>query len=195
MTDAFRKQFTYYRHLGKGAMDQFSDEELFRDDAARSNSVATIVKHLHGNMLSRWTDFRTTDGEKPWRKRDEEFEVDFTTRAELYARWDEGWGVLEAALAGLTDTDMKTVVYIRNEGHTVFEALARQLAHYAYHVGQIVLLGKQLRGTEWTSLSIPRGASKAFNAGKFAEERGRRHFTDGLLGGGAPAPTDTRKKQ
>ena len=181
MLTALRKQFTYYRHFGRRTLDQLTDEQLFQDDAARSNSVAVIVKHLHGNMRSRWTDFRTTDGEKPWRNREDEFVDDFPDRAALEAVWAEGWATLEAALEGLTDADLEEVVYIRNEGHTVFEALARQLAHYAYHVGQIVLLGKQLRGAEWTSLSIPRGESERFNAGKFAEERGRRHFTDGLL--------------
>ena len=181
MITAIRKQFAYYRHLGAGTLAQLPDADLFRDDEARSNSVAVIVKHLHGNMRSRWTDFRTTDGEKPWRNREDEFVDDFADRAALEAAWAEGWGVLEAALAGLTDADLDEIVYIRNEGHTVAEALLRQLAHYAYHVGQIVLLGKQLRGNDWKSLSIPRGESGAFNRRKFAETKGRRHFTDGLM--------------
>ncbi len=178
---SYQKQFAYYRHLGENTMAQLTDEELFRDDAAGSNSVAVIVKHLAGNMKSRWTDFLTTDGEKPWRNRDQEFIADFADRAALEAAWAEGWAVLENAINGLEPEHLSTIVYIRNEGHTVAEALNRQLAHYAYHVGQIVLLGKQMKGAEWQSLSIPRGDSKKYNAGKFAEEKGVRNFIDGLM--------------
>ena len=178
---SYRKQFAYYRHLGERTLAQLSDEELFRDDAAGSNSVAVIVKHLAGNMASRWTNFLTEDGEKPWRQRDEEFVADFPDRAALEAAWAAGWATLEHTLAGLEPAQLATIVYIRNEGHTVAEACNRQLAHYAYHVGQIVLLGKRLRGTEWRSLSIPKGASRAFNERKFAQEKGVRNFIDGLM--------------
>jgi len=178
---SYQKQFAYYRHLGEATMAQLADEELFRDDAAGSNSIAVIVKHLAGNMKSRWTDFLTTDGEKPWRNRDDEFNADFNDRAELVTAWAEGWAVLEDAINGLEPEQLSTIVYIRNEGHTVAEALNRQLAHYAYHLGQVVLLGKQLKGTEWQSLSIPKGDSVKFNAGKFAEEKGVRNFIDGLM--------------
>lgn len=178
---SYQKQFAYYRHLGAATMAQLSDEELFRDDAAGSNSVAVIVKHMAGNMKSRWTDFLTTDGEKPWRNRDDEFVADFADRAALETAWAEGWSVLEEAVNGLEPDQLGTIVYIRNEGHTVAEALNRQLAHYAYHVGQIVLLGKQMKGAAWRSLSIPKGESEAFNAGKFAEEKGVRNFIDGLM--------------
>jgi len=178
---SYQKQFVYYRHLGEKTMAQLSDEELFRDDAAGSNSVAVIVKHLSGNMKSRWTDFLTTDGEKTWRNRDQEFIADFNNRKELEAAWAEGWAVLEAAINGLEPEQLSTIIYIRNEGHMVAEALNRQLAHYAYHVGQIVLLGKQYRGMEWQSLSVPKGGSAKYNAGKFAEEKGVRNFIDGLI--------------
>ncbi|MFT5997591.1 MAG: putative damage-inducible protein DinB [Neolewinella sp.] len=178
---SYQKQFAYYRHLGEKAMAQLSDEELFRDDAAGSNSVAVIVKHLSGNMKSRWTDFLTTDGEKPWRNRDQEFIAGFSNRAELETAWAEGWAVLEVAVNGLQPEQLSTIVYIRNEGHMVAEALNRQLAHYAHHVGQIVLLGKQHRGTDWQPLSIPKGDSAKYNAGKFAEEKGVRNFIDGLM--------------
>ncbi|MTB53348.1 DinB family protein [Lewinella sp. W8] len=177
----YQKQFAYYRHLGAGAMAQLSEEQLFRDDEARSNSVAVIVKHLAGNMHSRWTDFLTTDGEKPWRNRDQEFEADFANRAALTAAWDAGWAVLEGALNDLAPEQLHDIVYIRNEGHLVVEALNRQLAHYAYHVGQIVLLAKQIRGEAWESLSVPRGKSATYNARKFSEEKGRRNFIDGLM--------------
>lgn len=162
-------------------MAQLTDEELFLDDAAGSNSVAVIVKHVSGNMKSRWTDFLTTDGEKSWRNRDQEFVADFSNRTELEAAWAAGWAVLEAAVNGLQPEQLASIVYIRNEGHLVAEALNRQLAHYAYHVGQIVLLGKQHRGAEWQSLSIPKGGSTEYNAGKFAEEKGVRNFIDDLM--------------
>lgn len=182
MLTAFKKQFAYYRFLGEGAIAQLSEEELFRDDAAGSNSVAVIVKHLEGNMKSRWTDFLTTDGEKTWRNRDDEFVADFADRAALESAWAAGWGVLEKALRSIHPDEMEDIVYIRNEGHTVTEAMLRQLAHYAYHVGQIVLLGKQMKGNDWISLSIPRNESSTFNNGKFARSKGVRHFTDGLMG-------------
>lgn len=178
---SYQKQFAYYRFLGEGAMRQLSDEELFRDDAAGSNSIAVIVKHLSGNMKSRWTDFLTTDGEKPWRDRDDEFIVDFTTREELEQHWSSGWEVMEKAVNGITPEQLETIIYIRNEGHNVAEAMNRQLAHYAHHIGQIVIMGKLMKGESWQSLSLPKGASKAFNAGKFAEEKGVRNFIDGLM--------------
>ncbi len=175
---SYHKQFAYYRHLGSGAMQQLTFAELTRDDAAGSNSIAVIVKHLAGNMRSRWTDFLTTDGEKPWRNRETEFVDDFPDRAALEAAWNDGWNLLEQTLHDLTPEQLPTIVYIRNEGHTVVEALNRQLAHYSYHVGQLVLLAKQLRGAEWDPLSIPRGESETYNATKFSRARGRRHFTD-----------------
>lgn len=178
---SYQKQFAYYRQLGEKTMAQLTEAELFQDDAAGSNSIAVIVKHLAGNMKSRWTDFLTTDGEKPWRNRDQEFVADFADRAALEEAWQEGWRVLEAAINGLQPAELASIIYIRNEGHLVAEALNRQLAHYAYHVGQMVLLGKQLKGEKWESLSIPKGKSAAFNAKKFSEEKGVRNFIDGLL--------------
>ncbi|NJB86038.1 putative damage-inducible protein DinB [Lewinella marina] len=170
LLDSYRSRFAYYRQLGQAAMAQLSFPELQRDDAARSNSIAVIVKHLAGNMRSRWTDFLHTDGEKPWRQRDTEFVDDFRDRDALQAAWDEGWRVLETALAELRPELLGEVVYIRNEGHTVIEALNRQLAHYSYHVGQIVLLAKQIRGTDWRSLSIPRGESERYNVERFGRD-------------------------
>lgn len=178
---SYQKQFAYYRHLGEKAMAQLSAEELFRETITGSNSVAVIVKHLAGNMKSRWTDFLTSDGEKNWRDRDAEFIASFADRAAVEHAWAEGWAVLEGAVNEIRPEQLENIIYIRNEGHTVAEALNRQLAHYAYHVGQIVLLGKQFRGTEWHPLSIPKGQSKAFNQKKFSEEKGVRNFIDGLL--------------
>ncbi len=178
---SYQKQFAYYRALGQRAMDQLSFEELLRDDEAHSNSIAVIVKHLGGNMKSRWTEFLTTDGEKSWRNREMEFVADFGDRSDLQNAWDEGWSILERAIHALDPDQLTAIVYIRNEGHTVVEAINRQLAHYGYHVGQIVLLAKQIRGENWLSLSIPRGDSQAYNAEKFGKEKERRHFTDDWL--------------
>jgi hypothetical protein len=177
-----RKQFEYYKLLGDQTFAQLPDEALLWQPNAESNSVATIVKHLWGNMLSRWTDCLTTDGEKPWRQREAEFDNDLGTRAEVLARWEAGWSCLLAALDSLTPDNWHQPVYIRNQGHTVTEALNRQLAHYPYHVGQIVFIGKLVRAGQWQSLSIPRGTSAAYNADKFAQEPHRAHFTDEYLG-------------
>ncbi|RSK45767.1 DUF1572 domain-containing protein [Hymenobacter perfusus] len=177
-----RKQFEYYKLLGDQTFAQLPDEALFWQPNPESNSVATIVKHLWGNMLSRWTDFLTTDGEKPWRQREAEFDNDLGTRAEVLARWEAGWRCLLTALDSLTPDNWDQPVYIRNQGHTVTEALNRQLAHYPYHVGQIVFIGKLVRAGQWQSLSIPRGTSATYNAEKFAQEPHRAHFTDEYLG-------------
>lgn len=183
-----RKQFAYYKLLGEKTFAQLTDEELFHQHNADTNSVATIVKHLWGNMRSRWTDFLTSDGEKTWRDREAEFDNDVRTREAMLALWEEGWACLFAALDGLTDDDLGRIIHIRNEGHTVLEAINRQLAHYPYHVGQIVHIGKLLRGTDWKSLSIPRGGSAAFNADKFSKPKHRGHFTDGVLTHAHTAP-------
>jgi len=141
--DSARKQFQYYKMLGDKTFAQVSDQDLFWQYNDDSNSIATIVKHLWGNMLSRWTDFLTSDGEKPWRERDAEFENDWTTREQVIDRWNEGWNCLFQALNTLTPDDLQKEIFIRNQGHTVMEAINRQLAHYPYHVGQIVFIGKR----------------------------------------------------
>lgn len=176
------KQFAYYKLLGEQALSQVSDAQLHWQPTAESNSLATIVKHLAGNMLSRWTDFLTADGEKPWRTREAEFDSDQAGRAEVLARWEAGWQCLFAALDGLTEADLGRTIYIRNQGHSVTEAINRQLAHYPYHVGQLVFLARMQAGAAWQSLSIPRGNSAAYNAEKFARPPHQEHFTDELLG-------------
>lgn len=184
MTDyitSARKQFEYYKMLGEKTFVQLSDEQLFWQYNEESNSVATIVKHLWGNMLSRWTQFLTSDGEKEWRHRDAEFENDLSNREDLLAKWNEGWQCLFDAIDSLTEADLQKEVFIRNQGHTVVEAINRQLAHYPYHVGQIVFIGKMLRNEKWTSLSIPKGNSKEFNADKFSTPKHKQHFTDEFL--------------
>ncbi|MGI4734008.1 MAG: DUF1572 family protein [Janthinobacterium lividum] len=173
-----RKQFAYYQLLGEQAMSQVSDEQLNWQPNAASNSIATIVQHLSGNMLSRWTDFLTTDGEKPWRAREAEFDHRLRTRAEVLAQWQAGWQCLFAALDALTPADFERLIYIRHQGHTVTEAINRQLAHYPYHVGQLVFIARLAVDEAWQSLSIPRGTSAAYNAEKFALPPHQEHFTD-----------------
>ena len=156
--------FRKYKKLGEDAMAQLSDEELFALIDAEANSVALLVKHLAGNMRSRWSNFLTTDGEKPDRARDAEFRLETeTTRAEVLRWWETGWGYVFAAVEPLTPADLERTVTIRNEPHTVLKAINRQLTHYAYHVGQIVLLAKHFKSGGWQSLSIAPGDSEAFN--------------------------------
>lgn len=174
------KQLEYYKMLGDKTLAQVPDEKLFWQYNADSNSIATIIKHLSGNMLSRWTDFLTTDGEKEWRNRDDEFENDIATRQELLSKWENGWKVFLDTLKALKEKDLETTIYIRNQGHTVMEAINRQLAHYPYHIGQIVFIGKMC-AEQWTSLSIPKGNSKQFNDDKFSKPKHTAHFTDEFL--------------
>ena len=176
------RQFLYYKTLGEKAIDQLEAEQLFVSLNEDTNSIATIVKHLHGNMLSRWTDFLTTDGEKESRNRDGEFENDTKDKNELLKQWNQGWDCLFKTLNSLKPEDLDKIVYIRNEGHTVLEAINRQLAHYPYHVGQMVFFAKILKKSEWTSLSIPKNKSKDYNSDKFSKEKSKKHFTDDELG-------------
>jgi hypothetical protein len=178
--DSVIRQFEYYKLLGDKTFAQVPDEKLFWQYNDDSNSIATIVRHLWGNMLSRWTDFLTSDGEKDWRNRDAEFENDIRTKEEMLKKWEEGWKVCLDTLRSLSGNDLEKIVYIRNQGHTVMEAINRQLAHYPYHVGQIVFIGK-MGAEHWNSLSIPKGNSKQFNAEKFAEPKHQAHFTDEFL--------------
>ena len=161
--DEVNRQFRGYKRLGEGAMSQLKDNELFVTIDQESNSVAILVKHLAGNMRSRFTDFLTSDGEKPNRNRDQEFEITpNTTRADVMRWWEEGWELVFSAAAGLKPEDLQRTVMIRGEPHTVLQALNRQLAHYSAHVAQIIFLAKHLRSSEWKSLSVPRGQSQNF---------------------------------
>jgi len=152
----------YCKSLAERAMAQVTDDRLTQTLDAESNSIAVIVKHMAGNMRSRWTDFLTSDGEKPDRNRDSEFEAPPSTRAALLETWESGWKCVFAALEPLTEADLSRTVYIRTEPHSVMQAINRQVAHYAGHVGQIVFLAKHLRSSEWKSLTIPRGKSADF---------------------------------
>lgn len=179
--ESAKKQFEYYKLLGEKTFAQLENEKLFWQYNEDSNSIATIVKHLWGNMLSRWTDFMTTDGEKESRNREAEFDNDIKDRSELMQKWNEGWACLFNALDTIKAEDLDKIIYIRNQGHTITEAINRQLAHYPYHVGQIVYIGKMVNGSKWTSLSIPRGNSQTYNLEKFSKPKEMGHFTDEYL--------------
>jgi len=174
------KQFEYYKMLGEKTFAQIPEDKLFWQYNEDSNSIAAIVKHLSGNMLSRWTDFLTTDGEKEWRNRDAEFENDIKTKGDMLNQWNQGWKLFLDVLKSLSEEDLTQIIYIRNQGHTVLEAINRQLAHYPYHIGQIVFIGK-MAATHWDSLSIPKGNSTIYNADKFSKPKEKGHFTDEFL--------------
>lgn len=152
----------YIKALGDGVLKQVNDDELFHRTDEEANSVAIIAQHLHGNMLSRWTDFLTTDGNKSWRKRDEEFEPVVETRADILRLWEEGWKLTVDTVAALTPDDLLKTITIRAEPMTAMDAIIRQTAHYSYHVGQMVTLARQLLGSRWQTLSIARGKSKDY---------------------------------
>ena len=174
------KLFSYYKSMGDQVMDRLSLEELYTTPHAESNSAFIIVRHLHGNMLSRWTDFLHSDGEKTWRNRDQEFETMRMSKDDMISLWDTGWSCLFDALNALDENDLTRIVYIRNEGHTVVEAIQRQLAHYAYHVGQLVYIGKMIKQDQWQSLSIARNESTQYNQKKNEAGKNRSFFTDKL---------------
>jgi uncharacterized damage-inducible protein DinB len=166
-----RKLFRHYKALADKAIAQINEEQLHWQFNPESNSIAIIIQHMAGNSISRWTDFLTSDGEKPSRNRDAEFEETAINKEELLLLWEKGWQCLFDAIEPLTETDLTRIIYIRNEGHTVTEAINRQLAHLAYHTGQIVLLAKMLAGENWRSLTIPKGQSQQFNDSKFSERK------------------------
>lgn len=175
-----KKQFEYYKSVGEKTFNQLAESDLFWQYNEESNSIAIMVNHLWGNMKSRWTDFLTTDGEKDWRNRDLEFESVIKSRDELLVKWNEGWECLFDALSDINEQNFNTKVYIRNQEHSIIEAINRQLAHYAYHIGQIVYLGRMIRGSKWKSLTIPKGKSTEFNQAKFKKGKHSGHFSDDL---------------
>ena len=189
------KLFRYYKSLGDKTIAELNDEQLHYQPNEESNSIAILIQHISGNAISRFTDFLTTDGEKSNRNRDAEFESEHRvmntesdsnrtrrkfTKTELISHWENGWACLFNAIEPLTENDLSKIIFIRNEGHTVTEALQRQLAHYAYHIGQIIYIGKILLNENWKSLSIPRNKSAGFNKERFEKDKERKHFTDRL---------------
>lgn len=157
------QSFRNYKKLAERAVEQVDDAEFFAAIDEEANSIAVIVKHIAGNLRSRWSEFLTSDGEKPDRYRDTEFEMIEDTRESLMLAWDKGWATLFAAIEPLSEADLETKILIRGEPHTIVEAMNRQLTHYSYHIGQIVLLAKHFRSTEWRSLSVPKNRSAEFN--------------------------------
>jgi hypothetical protein len=166
--------FRHYKKLADGAMAQVTDEQLFATLDAEANSIAIIVKHMAGNMRSRFTDFLTSDGEKPNRNRDSEFIDPPPSREALLSEWEQGWSSLFSAIEPLTDGDLPRTITIRGEPHSVMQALNRQTAHYSYHIGQIVLLAKHFASDQWQSLSVPRNKSAEFNRRVAAGEASQR---------------------
>ena len=161
--DSVIKRFKEYKTLGEKTFNQLREEEMHFQPNESSNSIAVIIQHMHGNMLSRWTNFLAEDGEKEWRRRDDEFEVHSFSKQQLIDQWNEGWKVLLNALESLIADDLSKTITIRSQPLNVVDAINRQLAHYSYHVGQIVYLGRWIRQGEWKSLSIPKNQSNAYN--------------------------------
>jgi Protein of unknown function (DUF1572) len=153
----------YYKQLGEKTFDQLEEKDFHYQPNEESNSLAVIIQHLHGNMLSRWTKFLHEDGEKEWRKRDAEFQIKGYSKMELLNLWTEGWNCFLGALQSLQESDLLKTIYIRKEPLTVIDAINRQLAHYPYHIGQILYLGKLIKGKAWLNLSIPKGSSQQYN--------------------------------
>ncbi len=160
---SFIKRFKEYKTLGEKTLHQLHEEDLLQQPNEQSNSIAVIIQHLHGNMLSRWTNFLTEDGEKDWRKRDEEFEQQALSKEAVLQLWEEGWSVFLNSLEALTSEDLLKTITIRTQPLTVVDAINRQMAHYSYHVGQIVYVGRWIKGNDWQSLSIPKGTSLNYN--------------------------------
>ncbi len=177
--EGYIRLFEYYKQLGDKALAQLSEEDsFFWSPSPESNSIAIIVQHLYGNMLSRWTDFLTSDGEKEWRNRDQEFELYVKDSSEIRALWNKGWTCLFQALEEAKDSPTDRLVYIRSKGHTIEEAVQRQLAHYAYHVGQLVYVARIASGEDWKSLSIAKGGSEAYNLSANSPGKRKEHFTE-----------------
>ena len=162
MKDLFLKRFQYYKNIADQTFEQLEEPQLFWQYNPESNSIATIVKHISGNMISRWTNFLTEDGEKEWRNRDAEFENDIQSKAEMLEMWEKGWLVLFDALNQVNDANINSIILIRGEKISVVDALLRQLAHYPYHIGQIIYLAKMLKNDDWKTLSIARNKSQEY---------------------------------
>jgi hypothetical protein len=183
---SINKQFKYYKLIAEKAIHQLDDNQLFISlngnlPSKYSTSIAIIMKHMSGNMLSRWTNVFEEDGEKPWRERENEFVLGAETREFLMERWEAGWDCLFQVTEHIQESDLEREIFIRNMGQTLTDALNRQLMHYGYHIGQIVLIAKELKGDLWQSLSIPLGESNRYNNEKFNAEKTSQHFTDEFL--------------
>lgn len=175
-----KRDFQYYKTLGEKTFSQLEEKDCFWQFDSESNSIAVIVNHLYGNMKSRWTDFLSSDGEKQWRKRDLEFKNQLKTKAEVLNRWEQGWDCVFKSLDSINEDNFNTKIYIRSQEHSVIQAINRQLTHYAYHVGQVVYIGRLIKGSKWKYLSIPKCKSDDFNQEKFSRGKHQGQFTDDL---------------
>lgn len=178
--NSIKKQFEYYKSVGEKTFDQLNEDDFFWQYNQQTNSIAVIVNHLWGNMKSRWTDFLISDGEKEWRNRDLEFEAVIQTKDELLTKWNDGWKCLFDALNSITDENFDSEIYIRNQSHSIVEAVNRQFAHYSYYIGQIVYIGRMIKGKDWKSLTIPMGKSSDFNKAKFSKGKHGGHFSEDI---------------
>lgn len=169
------RRLRYYKLLGEKTFEQLSDVDFHYASNEASNSIAVIIQHVSGNMLSRWTNFLTEDGEKAWRNRDEEFEVHKYSKQQLLELWEKGWQCFLNALTSLTENDLLKTIYIREEPLLVIDAINRQLAHYPYHVGQILYIGKEIKGASWQSLSIEKGQSEVYNKSDGVKDPAKKH--------------------
>lgn len=175
-----KRDFQYYKTLGEKTFSQLEEKDCFWQFDSESNSIAVIVNHLYGNMKSRWTDFLSSYGEKQWRKRDLEFKNQLKTKAEVLNRWEQGWDCVFKSLDSINEDNFNTKIYIRSQEHSVIQAINRQLTHYAYHVGQVVYIGRLIKGSKWKYLSIPKDKSDDFNQEKFSRGKHQGQFTDDL---------------
>ncbi len=169
------KRLKYYKDLGEKTFEQLEENDLHYLPTSESNSIAIIIQHLTGNMLSRFTNFLTEDGEKEWRQRDDEFEIHNYSKQQIIDLWNKGWECCFGALESLTENDLVTMIYIRKEPLTVVDAINRQLAHYSYHIGQIVYIGRMIKNKDWKSLSIPRGQSLQYNPGEQLKDPAKKY--------------------
>ncbi|HMK19181.1 MAG TPA: DUF1572 family protein [Chitinophagaceae bacterium] len=169
------KRLKYYKDLGEKTFEQLEEKELHYLPTSESNSIAVIVQHLAGNMISRFTNFLTEDGEKEWRQRDDEFEIHNYTKQQVTDLWNKGWQCCFDALESITENDLLTIIYIRKEPLSVIDAINRQLAHYPYHIGQIVYIGRMIKNEEWKNLSIPKGQSQQYNAGNQVKDPAKKY--------------------
>lgn len=172
--------YRYYKMIGEKSVEQLTDRELNQAPSDELHSVTILMKHISGSMISRWTNFRTEDGEKPWRNREQEFANDFSSRKELIEYWEKAWDVLFTAFDSIEISELNDIIYIRNEGHTLHEAIDRYLAHVSYHIGQIVYLSKWLRGDNWETLTILKGKTEEFNLQKFSLPKSTGFYKDRL---------------
>lgn len=169
------RRLKYYRELGEKTFEQLEEKDFHYQPSPESNSIAVIIQHISGNMLSRWTNFLTEDGEKEWRRRDDEFEVHAYSKQQLIEIWNTGWNCFLETLDSLDDDDLVKIVYIRQEPLSVIDAINRQLAHYPYHIGQILYLGRLIKGKDWKNLSIPKGQSRSYNAGNQPKDPAKKY--------------------